>query len=94
MSDIDYRVPPRDLDALPVVLFWEVDEFAMLVVSMFVGIFTRHAFVIMCIAVVFVFIYKRMKKKKHKGFIQHVAYKVGIMTPKNIPPYHVKEFTD
>jgi conjugal transfer pilus assembly protein TraL len=93
VADIDYRIP-RDLDALPVVLFWEVDEFIILVVSMFVGIFTKHAVITVGAAFIFVSFYKRMKKTKHKGYVMHLLYRMGLLTPKNIPPYHVKEFND
>ncbi len=92
-DSIKYKIP-RDLDKLPVVLFWEVDEFGMLVASMFIGLIIRHAIITVGLTFLLIMYYRRLKTKKHKGFLLHFLYKIGVMTPKNIPPYHVKEFTD
>lgn len=90
---INYKIP-KDLDKLPVVLFWEVDEFGMLVASMFIGLIIRHAIITVGLTFILIMYYRRLKQKKHKGFIMHFLYKIGVMTPPNIPPYHIKEFTD
>jgi len=89
----NYQIP-KDLDKLPVVLFWEVDQFGILVASMFIGLIIRHAIITVGLAFILVMYYRRLKKTKHKGFIMHFLYKIGVMTPNNIPPYHVREFTD
>jgi type IV conjugative transfer system protein TraL len=88
-----YRIP-KELNALPLVLFWEIDEFFALVISMFVGLIIKHAIIIVGLAFVLISVYRRIKKKKHKGYFAHQIYKAGIITPDHIPPYHIREFTD
>ncbi|KAA0257524.1 type IV conjugative transfer system protein TraL [Deferribacter autotrophicus] len=93
MNNEDYRIP-KYLDSQPVILFWELDEFILFIVIIFVSMFIRHQFIGFVIAFTVVQTFKKIKKKKHKGFLFHVGYKLGLVQIKNIPPYHIKEFGD
>ncbi|MDK2792868.1 MAG: conjugal transfer pilus assembly protein TraL [Deferribacteres bacterium] len=93
MNNEDYRIP-KYLDSQPVILFWELDEFILFIVIIFVSMFIRHQFVGFIIAFTLVQTFKKIKKKRHKGFLFHIGHKFGLVQIKNIPPYHIKEFGD
>jgi type IV conjugative transfer system protein TraL len=91
--DEDYRIP-KYLDSQPIILFWELDEFIIFVLIIFTGMFIRHQFIGFLLAFIVIQTFKKIKKKKHKGFLFHLAYKLGFIQMKNIPPYHIKDFGD
>jgi conjugal transfer pilus assembly protein TraL len=87
----DYRIP-RDLDAMPIIIFLEADEFVIFIIFVFLGMLLHYTFTAIFAAVIFLVTYHRIKKTRHKGFIFHLLYKAGLLSPKKLPPYHMKEF--
>lgn len=83
---------PKHMDDLPVVIMVELDTFLIFFVGFSLGSILNHPYLISLPALLIAYYYDKQKSKKHKGFIFHLLYKRGLVKPKKVPPYFIKEF--
>ena len=76
MREVDI---PRYIDAQPQFFWWELDEFALAIGLMGVGMLTETLSIMFFAIVVVSAWMKRFKSNNLEGAIIHIAYKVGLM---------------
>ena len=79
MREIDV---PRYIDSQPQFFWWELDEFALAIGLMGVGMLTETLTIMFFVIVVVSAWLKRFKSNNLDGAIVHIAYKAGL-TPLN-----------
>lgn len=86
---------PKYVNALPQILWWEVDEFAFFMAGVVLGIWSDHSFIGAGIGVLLAKLYTKFKYAKQPGYLFHKLYTYGIYREKKrIPPYWVKELVE
>ena len=86
---------PRYVNALPQILWWEIDEFAFFLVGVVVGILTNHSFLGALIGIILSRIYMKLKYAKQAGFLFHWLYAKGLYGKKGLlPEYGIKELVE
>lgn len=87
---------PRYMDALPQILWWELDELVILFLSFFLGLITRQLTTLLIVGVISTFILAKLKNGKSDGFIFHLAYWYGIpsFAIKGVPSGAIREFVE
>jgi conjugal transfer pilus assembly protein TraL len=85
----------KTLDNYPRILFWNLDDFLIVIVPMFFGI-CLGMLSLMLVGIVPIFIYRRMKKKMPHGSFKHKLYwilptRVMRKLLKNVPSSHYRE---
>ena len=79
MREIDV---PRYIDSQPQFFWWELDEFALAIGIMGVGMLTETLTVVFFVIVVLSAWMKRFKSNNLDGALIHIAYRAGL-TPLN-----------
>ena len=73
-------------------LWFEIDEVYLMIGGyIFAMLFTMK--LLLALPVV-VFLYRREKKKRPRGFIKQIAYLLGIVSFSGYPTYFVRRFTE
>lgn len=87
---------PRYMDSLPQILWWEVDELALLFLTFFLGILTKQLTLLVGMGLVATFILSKVKNGKSDGFIFHLAYWYGVpgFQLRGAPDGSVREFVE
>jgi len=88
---MEERNIPKYLNAQPQILWWDLDEFIVLLLFTGLGIVANHQFIGTIIGILAMKAYSKLSTIKHPGFIKHFAYSLGIYGIKEIPEYWVKE---
>jgi len=74
------------------VLFFEVDELVVVILTLFLGLCFGSIFWVLTIPVVFLLSY--FKKKYPRGYIKHVFYMTGLVVFKGAPNYFETKFEE
>ena len=83
---------PKYLNALPQLLWFELDEAVFLLGFTFLGIMTDTQFIGAGVGFISAKVYSRMKKSKQPGFLKHWLYSKGLYGVKGkYPDYWIKE---
>ena len=83
---------PKYLNALPQVLWWELDELAFLASATAIGIIANAQIIGAGIGFLLMKLYSSQKRKKQPGFLKHFLYKHGLFGVKGkYPEYWIKE---
>lgn len=86
---------PKYVNALPQILWWEIDEFAFFLGGVIFGIISNHSFLGAIIGFLLAKGYMRLKYGKQNGFLFHWLYAKGLYGKKGrVPEYWVKEFIE
>lgn len=86
---------PKYINALPQILWWEIDEFTFFLIGVTMGIVTNHSFIGAVIGFVLARVYMRMKYSRQPGFLFHWLYAKGLFGVKGIlPEYWIKELVE
>ncbi|MFN3263266.1 MAG: type IV conjugative transfer system protein TraL [Aquificaceae bacterium] len=86
---------PRYVNALPQILWWEIDEFAFFLGGVVVGILTNHSFLGALIGIILSRTYMKLKYAKQAGFLFHWLYAKGLYGKKGLlPEYWIKELVE
>lgn len=93
-GDTKKYIIPKHLDDSPVIIFVEADTFLFAISGYLIGLFINHEYTVGIPCLFLAYIYNKIKTKKHKGFIYHWLYKIGLANPKHVPPYFLKDFGD
>jgi type IV conjugative transfer system protein TraL len=74
------------------VLWWEVDQVAIAVVS-FTGTLLMKGGIVMWVGVLLInYFYNAAKRGKPRGFIKHIIYMFGFAKLENYPDYFEQKF--
>jgi type IV conjugative transfer system protein TraL len=88
----------KTLDNAPRILFWSVDEFIVMFLPLFIGIFLG-SLLVMALGIVAKPLYSKLKKRYPKSILRHLAYwtmprkvfsHAGIL--KRVPPSHIRKY--
>lgn len=82
------RYIPRFLNAQPQFLWWEMDEFMILITSVLVGNFIEKMLICFALSFLFVRFYRKLKNDKQQGFFNHTMYYLGVKKWKTNAKYH------
>jgi conjugal transfer pilus assembly protein TraL len=87
---------PRYIDTQPQILWWELDEVILLVLSLFAGILTRQLTYFLLGGFVATYFVSKLKSGKSKGYVFHWFYWLGIPSFqfRSLPPGHRREFLE
>jgi conjugal transfer pilus assembly protein TraL len=86
---------PKYINALPQILWWELDEFLIFLGGAIMGIWTNHAFWGALAGVVLSRQYMKLKYNKQPGFLFAWLYSKGLWGKKGLlPEYWVKELME
>lgn len=84
---------PRYLHRPLQILWWESDEFLILMLSLGLWlIFGGYYFIL--IGFVVPYIYSKFKKRHSRGFFGHLSYFCGIKSFKGYPEFFMKDFIE
>jgi len=72
------------------VLWWETDEFVVVVIFFLLALMFGYVFYIFMIAAPY--LYSKSKRKYPRGFFKHILYFLGILKLNGYPTYFEKEF--
>lgn len=93
------RYIPKFLDAQPQFLWWEIDEFLILVFSLVIGMFFDEKVIMFSLGILIQKTYSKLKTGKQQGFLYHKLYSWGLLRLKSnlikkgkIPFYYNKYF--
>lgn len=85
---------PRYIDDPPTILFWDVDEIAVICICMVVGIITGELTKFIIGGLLVSKVIGKLKDDKSDGYLQHVLYWWGIMPLKGLPPSYKRSFIE
>ena len=85
---------PRYIDDPPTILFWDVDELAIICICMVVGIITAELTKFIIGGLVVSKLVGKLKKDKSEGYMQLILYWWGIMPLKGLPPSYKRSFIE
>jgi len=87
---------PRYIDTQPQILWWELDEVIVLLLSIFAGIVTRQLTYFLIGGFIATYFITKLKSGKSKGYVFHWLYWLGIPSFqfRNVPPGHYREFLE
>jgi len=86
---------PKYINALPQILWWELDEFALFLGGVVLGILTNHSFLGAFAGFMLARAYMKLKYKRQAGFMFAWLYSKGLWGKKGvIPEYWIKEFVE
>ncbi len=85
---------PRYIDDPPTILFWDVDELAVICICMAVGIITGKLTQFIVGGLIVSKLIGKVKKDKSDGYLQHILYWLGIMPLKGLPPSYKRSFIE
>jgi len=89
---MDRHYLPKYLDALPQILWWELDELAFLMGCTAMGIMADAQIIGAASGFIIMKIYSKLKRKKQPGFLKHWLYSKGLYGMKGkYPEYWIKE---
>ena len=83
---------PRYLHRPLQVLWWEADEFAIVMIFFTLALIYGYLFWLLMIAVPYG--YSKFKRKYPRGFIFHLLWFVGLLNFKGYPSFFEKEFRE
>ncbi len=70
---------PEDIDSLPQVLMWELDEFGIVVVLFYAGLIAHELLYALGAIYLFTRYYSRFKGERLAGFHLHAPYRLGLI---------------
>lgn len=83
---------PKYLNALPQILWWELDELAFLATATGIGIMANAQLIGAGVGFLLMKLYANLKKKKQPGYLKHFLYKYGLFGVKGkYPEFWIKE---
>lgn len=86
---------PKDINNPPTVLWFEIDEILIMLVSyvgmLFIG---GKVWMWLGIGLVLTVLYMRLKRKKSKGFLKHLLYYALGLNLKLYPPGLIRKFRE
>jgi conjugal transfer pilus assembly protein TraL len=85
---------PRYIDDPPTILFWDVDEIAVICICMVVGIITGELTKFIIGGLIVSKVIGKLKKDRSDGYLQHILYWWGIMSLKGLPPSYKRSFIE
>lgn len=89
---MEERYIPKYLNAQLQILWWDLDEFIVLIIFTGIGLIANHQFFGAVIGYIAMRIYTKLNNAKHPGFVKHFAYSIGLFGLKNkVPEYWNKE---
>ena len=74
------------------VLWWEVDEFVIVIISLMLALMFGYVFWVMLVLVPYG--YSKFKKSYPRGFLFHLLWILGLIDFKHYPTYFEKEFRE
>ncbi len=89
----------KSLDNPIRILFWNVDEFLLIVIPFFIGLIFGSVVVSVLTISIVIYLYKKFKKRYRKLYFSHLMYwnlptgkmkKIGIY--KSLPFSHIREY--
>ncbi|MBI5328321.1 MAG: conjugal transfer protein TraL [Deltaproteobacteria bacterium] len=72
-------------------LWWESDEFALILLSLTLLLVFGIKFIFLF---VFPYTYSKIKNKYNRGFVGHLPYMLGLKDFKGCPMFFIKRFTE
>lgn len=85
MSEVGSLFCPKYLHRPYQVLFFETDELAVIILSLFLGLLLSGYFFLMAIILPFILGY--LKKKMPRGYLKHYLYCLGLIVYKGAPTF-------
>ena len=85
---------PRYIDDPPTILFWDMDEIAVICICMVVGIITGEVTKFIIGGLVVSKLIGKLKNDKSDGYLQNTLYWSGIMSLKGLPPSYKRSFIE
>lgn len=83
---------PKYLNAKPQLLWWELDQFMILMVFTGLGVMANKQFEGAAIGFILMFLYTKITNSNQPGFIKHFSYKYGMWGAKGrVVEYYIKE---
>jgi len=87
------RYLPKYLNAMPQILWWELDQFLVFIGFISVGILAGRTFSGFVAGMVATFAYTKIRDNRQPGYFKHWMYSKGLYNLKDkMPEYYVKEF--
>ncbi len=74
------------------VLWWEVDEFVIVIIFFMLAMMFGYVFYILMFIVPY--LYSKNKNKYPRGFFKHILYFVGVLKLNGYPTYFEREFIE
>jgi type IV conjugative transfer system protein TraL len=86
---------PRSIDRYPLLLNWELDEFAMFILPFIFSFPARQLVIGLIAGIVTMKVYiKFFKKGKPENYLFHIFWKKGLFSPKALPPTYISRFSE
>lgn len=89
---MQFNYIPKYLNAFPQLLWWEVEEYSILLFFVGIGIVTDKSFTMAAIGFVLMTVASKYLNTKQPGFMKHYFYSKGLFGLNRIPDYCIKEF--
>ncbi|MDR0453807.1 MAG: type IV conjugative transfer system protein TraL [Deferribacteraceae bacterium] len=81
---------PKFLNAQPQFLWWDADEFIILIGGTLIGIIFDMRIICILSAFIAQKIYAKSKDHKQVGFLYHKLYSLGLLKSPKVPPAYIK----
>jgi conjugal transfer pilus assembly protein TraL len=93
MSNQDFKIP-RYIDDPGQFFFWDMDEAAIAIVILMMGMIFHFFFTGLILAIAAGTSYAKLKHGKPRGFFLHFLYYHNVLDLKGLPPAYIKEFME
>lgn len=90
---MEMRYIPKFLDSQPQFLWWEADEFMILIAALILGQILGKIIICMVVAIIIQKLYSKLKNDKQQGFVSHTLYGWGLKNWMTNVEYHGKKAT-
>ncbi|KZX73688.1 hypothetical protein A3715_38110 [Oleiphilus sp. HI0009] len=86
---------PKHIDKPGMVLFWSVEEVAVITLMVCIGMAVEQVFILMCLSLFAVKKYRKLNQQHAEGFYLHWLYYKGVLdqgTGRTVPKVAIKEY--
>jgi type IV conjugative transfer system protein TraL len=87
---MQYKRIPKHLNSKPQFLWWEVDDIAVFLIFLVIGLITNYLLISLVIGVFATWLKIKSKDTFVKGYFGHMFHWLGLMEKKGIPPGHIR----
>ena len=87
---MQYKRIPKHLNSKPQFLWWEVDDIAIFLIFLVIGLITNYLLIALLIGVFATWLKVKSKDTFVKGYFGHMLHWMGLVEKRKMPPGHIR----